>query len=317
MKLKTSIVASALLSILAFSTQAAQELTPEKAASLQPFKRISFYGRYDAIYQASDDASKHADEEGADAFYIQATPEVNGGRWQVFVDLYHKDAPPAAQTTTYREFSGVRELPKSEAAQLEPFDTVTVNGYFASQPDVNDAIGKAAQRKDAYAFFIARQADINADGSNQTVTAFIYKKDAPKRQVQKPNAVIPADSEAGKAALAVGGAAAAKVEIPGVASSTSLSSKVGNFFQTQSSNGESRYTVTLRDGTKVQELNNASAAQMAPFDSITIRGTFNSPTDISETVAKRAGEKGAKYYHITRQWEENGSRYSISADLYK
>ncbi|EAV2789339.1 DUF1471 domain-containing protein, partial [Salmonella enterica] len=27
--------------------------------------------------------------------------------------------------------------------------------------------------------------------------------------------------------------------------------------------------------------------------------------------------KGAKYYHITRQWQERGNNITISADLYK
>ncbi|WP_038904322.1 DUF1471 family protein YdgH [Dickeya zeae] len=316
MKLRTSVVASTLLSIVAFSTQAAQELTPEKAQSLQPFKRITFYGRYDAIYEAATAASQKADESGAAAFYIQGTSEVNGGRWQVTVDLYKKDAPAAVKDTSHREFSGVQELPKDEAVRLEPYDTVTVNGAFSNQPEVSEAIGSAAKKKGAYSFYIVRQADINSDGTTQSITAFIYKKDAPKRQVQSPD-LIPANSEAGKAAVAAGGAAASKVEIPGVATSSSLSDKVGNFFQTQSSNVGSRYTVTMPDGTKIQELNNATAAQMAPFDSISFRDSFSSPTDISEAVAKRAYKKGAKFYHITKQWQENGDHYTIGADLYK
>ncbi len=60
------------------------------------------------------------------------------------------------------------------------------------------------------------------------------KKDAKKRIVQSPD-VIPADSEAGRAALAAGGEAAKKVEIPGVATTASPSSEVGRFFETQSS----------------------------------------------------------------------------------
>ncbi|MDQ5892903.1 MAG: hypothetical protein QG613_1775, partial [Pseudomonadota bacterium] len=58
-------------------------------------------------------------------------------------------------------------------------------------------------------------------------------------------------------------------------------------------------------------------AQMVPFDSIQFRGNYTNTTQISEAVAKRAGEKGAKYYHITRQWEGKGNNMTISADLYK
>jgi hypothetical protein len=96
-----------------------------------------------------------------------------------------------------------------------PYDTVTVQGFYRSQPEVNDAITKAAKAKGAYAFFIVRQVDAN-QGGNQRITAYIYKKDAEKRVLQSPDA-IPADSEAGRAALAKGGEAAKNVEIPGVA----------------------------------------------------------------------------------------------------
>lgn len=95
---------------------------------------------------------------------------------------------------------------------LEPYDTVTVQGFYRSQPEVNDAITKAAREKGAYSFYIVRQVDANR-GGNQRITAFVYKADAKKRVVQSPDA-IPADSDAGRAALAAGGEAAKKVEIP-------------------------------------------------------------------------------------------------------
>lgn len=56
---------------------------------------------------------------------------------------------------------------------------------------------------------------------------------------------------------------------------------------------------------------------MTPFDSITFRGNFSGTTDVSEAVAKRAADKGAKYYHITKQSFNKGSNMTISADLYK
>ncbi len=209
----------------------------------------------------------------------------------------------------------MNELPKEEAYLLEPYDTVSVSGFYRSQPDINDAISKEAKKKGAASFFIVRQVDANS-GGNQFVTAYIYKADAPKRRVQSPDA-IPADSDAGRAALAAGGAAAAKVEIPGVASSGSPSRDVGRFFETQSSTGQ-RYTVTLPNGTKIQEVNNVTAAQMVPFDSVTFTGHFNSMTDVSTEVAKRAAEKGAKYYHVTRQWQnKSGGNLTVSADLFK
>jgi hypothetical protein len=317
MKLKNTLLATALLTMTALSAQAAVELTPEKAASLQPFDRISITGRFNAINDAADAISKRADALGAYAFYIQGINDSNNsGNWRVTADIYHKDAPAASQAVKYRLFNGVKELPSQEANLLEPYDTVTVKGLFHSQPDINDAISKAAQAKGAASFSIVRQVDAN-EGGNQYVTAFIYKADAAKRVVQSPDA-IPADSDAGRAALAAGGAAAAKVEIPGVASSASPSHDVGRFFETQSTSGK-RYTVTLPDGTQIQEVNKITAAQMAPFDSVTFSGHYNSSTDVSEEVARLAAKKGAKYYHITRQWEQNqsGGNLSVSADLFK
>jgi hypothetical protein len=43
--------------------------------------------------------------------------------------------------------NGVVELPKDQAVELEPYDTVTVQGFYRSQPEVNDAITKAAKEK--------------------------------------------------------------------------------------------------------------------------------------------------------------------------
>lgn len=314
MKLKNTLLASALISLTTLSVQAAQELTPEQAASLKPFDRIVVTGRFNAISDAAKAVSRRADSVGAASFYIQDLNDTgNSGNWRVVADVYHADAQKAEEAGN-RVINGVMELPKDQAFLLEPFDTVTIQGFYRSQPEVNDAITKAAKAKGAASFFIVRQVDAN-QGGNQRITAFIYKADAKKRVVQSPDA-IPADSEAGKAALAAGGAAAAKVEIPGVASSSTPSSDVGRFFETQSSQG-GRYTVTLPDGTKVQELNKITAAQMVPFDSVKFTGNYSGMTEVSYQVAKRAAKKGAKYYHVTRQWQERGGNLTISADLYK
>ncbi len=316
MKLKTSVLASALFSLTMFSAHAAQELTPEKAATLKPFERIDVSGRFNSISDAVKAVSTRADKLGAAYFYIQGSSNSNnGGNSRVTADLYHADAEKVdLDKVEYIRYNGIKELPQSEANTLMPFDTVTVSGFYPSQVDVKDAVSLAAKTKGAASFAIVRQVDANSKGGNQRVTAFIYKADAAKRIIQKENA-IPADSEAGRAALAAGGAAAENVEIPGVASSST--SGIGRFFETQSSKG-GRYTVTLPDGTKVQEVNKATAAQMAPFDSITISGFYNSMTDMSEAVAKQAAAKGAKFYSITRQWQaNNGGNMSVSADLFK
>ncbi|KNC91879.1 DUF1471 family protein YdgH [Trabulsiella odontotermitis] len=316
MKLKYTLLASALLSATALSANAATELTPEQAAALKPYDRVVITGRFNAIGEAVQAVSRKADKEGAASFYVVDTSDFgNSGNWRVTADLYKSDAGKADEPVN-RVINGVTELPKEQAVELEPFDTVTVQGFFRSQPDVNDAITKAAKAKGAASFFIVRQVDAN-DGGNQRVTAFVYKADAKKRVLQSPDA-IPADSDAGRAALAQGGEEAKKVEIPGVATSASvgMGTGVGRFFETQSSKG-GRYTVTLPDGTKIEEVNKITAAQMVPFDSIKFTGNYGNMSEISYQVAKRAAKKGAKYYHITRQWQERGGNITISADLYK
>ncbi len=82
-------------------------------------------------------------------------------------------------------FNGVIELPKDQAVLIEPYDTVTVQGFFRSQPEVNDAITKAAKAKGAYSYYIVRQIDAN-QGGNQRITAFIYKQDAKKTHRPEP-----------------------------------------------------------------------------------------------------------------------------------
>ena len=66
---------------------------------------------------------------------------------------------------------------------------------------------------------------------------------------------------------------------------------VGLFYETQSSKG-GRYTVTLPNGTKVEEVNKITAAQMVPFDSIKFTGNYGNMTEISYQTAKRAAKKG-------------------------
>ncbi|WP_127959380.1 DUF1471 family protein YdgH [Serratia microhaemolytica] len=316
MKLNTTISLFTLLSLSTCYAHAAQELTPERAAELKPFERITIVGRFNTISDAVKAVSRRADKSGADFFYVQDSNSAsNSGNWRVVADLYHKDSAKNSNESEYRIIEGLKELPKAEALRLEPYDTVTIRGFYRSQPDVNSAIAKAAKKKGADAFFIVRQVDVNQSG-NQAITAYIYTADAPVRQVQSPD-LIPADSEAGRALLAAGGDQAAKVEIPGVASSASPSRAIGRFFETQSTQGQ-RYTVTLPDGTKIQELNKTTAAQMTAFASVTVSGHFGSMTHASHEVAKRAAAKGAKYYHITRQRQNNsGNNTTIYVDLFK
>jgi hypothetical protein len=153
-------------------------------------------GRYNSIGDAVAAASKAADKNGAASFYVVDQSDYgNSGNQRVTIALF-KDNAPKADAPKNRVINGIVELPKDQAIELEPYDTVTVQGFYRSQPEVNDAITKAA--KDAYSFYIVRQVDAN-QGGNQRITAFIYKEDAKKRVLQSPDA-IPANSEAGRAA---------------------------------------------------------------------------------------------------------------------
>ncbi|MGL4858611.1 MAG: YdgH/BhsA/McbA-like domain containing protein, partial [Enterobacteriaceae bacterium] len=130
MKLKTPVIAASLLALLSSSAQAAKELTPEQAASLKPFERITVTGRYNSIGDAVAAVAARADKLGADAFFVQGSNESNnGGNVKVTADLYHANAekvdPEAIEHKTY---DGVIELSQKEANTLVPFDTVSVSG---------------------------------------------------------------------------------------------------------------------------------------------------------------------------------------------
>lgn len=89
-------------------------------------------------------------------------------------DLYKADAEKAEETSN-RVINGVVELPKDQAVLIEPFDTVTVQGFYRSQPEVNDAITKAAKAKGAYSFYIVRQIDANQAATSVLLHSSIKK----------------------------------------------------------------------------------------------------------------------------------------------
>ncbi len=278
--------------MLSAIVQAAAELTSEQADTMQPFDKITITGRFNAISEAVQAVSRRADKLGADTFCIRQNGNSNsGGNWRVVADLYHSNAIVARKVTEYRFFNGIKELSKNEADTLQPAGTVTVKGLFHTQLEVNNAIAKIAKKRDASSFIIVRQVNIN-QGNNQSVTAYIYTADA-KPRIKNPDAIT--------------------------ADRPVTADRLGN---------SKRYTVTLKDGTKIEELNieesnskelnKESAAHRIPFDSVTFRGHFNTMTQISEEVAKRAAARGASHYQITRQWQsQNGGNLTVSADLFK
>lgn len=70
MKLKNTLLASALLSATAFSVNAATELTPEQAAAVKPFDRVVITGRFNAIGEAVKAVSRRADKEVPPLFML-------------------------------------------------------------------------------------------------------------------------------------------------------------------------------------------------------------------------------------------------------
>ncbi|NUF50069.1 YdgH/BhsA/McbA-like domain containing protein [Gilliamella sp. ESL0250] len=342
---KTFIVAT--LALAPLSSFAAQQLTEQQAKDLQSFKSITIRG---AFYTDNDYVlamSKAADKEGAASFFITTTniSPSNDTLRIVYARLYKSDAPQTEQQIeSFRKFEGVYEYPKSKAIRLEPFNIVRIRGYFPNEYDVNQAIAKEASAKGAYAFYIDSRSEL---GSNIQVAAYLFKKDAPERKLQPENA-IPYDSEAGQQALAKGGDAAMQVEKTGYYSPSAFNEKFyADKFnnkvkvineptnKTKTSAATSihasevttvatepqrvnRYTVTLSDGRKIQELNDATAAKMVAFDTIKFRGYYVTDQEISYQAGKRAIDAGAKYYHIARvAHDSNGPNITVFVDLYR
>lgn len=89
-------------------------------------------GRFNAIGEAVKAVSRRADKEGAASFYVVDTSDFgNSGNWRVVADLYKADAEKAEETSN-RVINGVVELPKDQAVLIEPFDTVTVQGFIVA-----------------------------------------------------------------------------------------------------------------------------------------------------------------------------------------
>ncbi|MWN89902.1 DUF1471 domain-containing protein [Gilliamella sp. Pra-s65] len=343
--LKKTFIAGTMALVPLFSF-AAQQLTEQQAKDLQSFKSITIRG---AFYTDSDYVlamSKAADKEGASSFFITTTniSPSNDTLRIVYAKLYKADAPKAEeQTENLRKFEGVYEYPKSKAIRLEPFNIVRIRGYFPSEYDINRAVAKEASLKGAYAYYIDSRSEL---GSNIQVGAYLFKKDAPERKLQ-PEDAIPYDSEAGQQALAQGGDAAMQVEKPGYYSPSAFNekfyadkfnnkvkvidepnNKTTSTVTTNASSSETtsvvepqrvtRYTVTLPDGRKIQELNDATAAKMVAFDTIKFKGYYVTDQEISYQAGKRAIDGGAKYYHIARiAHDSNGPNITVFVDLYR
>lgn len=314
-KIKTLITAS-FVTLLPTALFAATELSEQQARTRVPFKQIEIKGRYANTINAIQALSRKADKEGAASFYIVSNVDYRNSESIRLIksNLYRKDAPIAPKTSPhFRNFGGVLEYKKEYALKFEPFDMVRLRGYFANQYTINDEIAKIGADKEAYAFYIEQQNQSN--GSNTEIIAYFFKKNALSRKMQPYNA-IPYDSEMAHHINKD------EIEKPGFGSpyefdeayyTAKFSGK-----EPKASNGSLKYTVTLSDGQKIQELNDDTAAKMSPFSAIQFRGYFFSDTEISRQVAKRAACQGAKYYHITQILQDTkGPNITVFADLFR
>lgn len=275
----------------------------------------------------------------------------------VHARLYKADAPEKKEEAEkLLQYAGVYQYPKNKAIRLEPYDVIRLRGYYPTEYELNLAIGKNAAKRGAYAYYVDRQAEIN--GGSTEITAYLFKEDAAERLIQPENAIPYdseagqlALAQGGEAAMQVErpgyfSPSAFNEQFytnkyPNeVIDETKQTSKTANTGTKTSTNKtevanadvqqartassvlpivkNSRYTVTLPDGTQIQELNDATAAKMVPFDTIKFRGYYVTEAEISYQAAKRTHEKGGKFYHIARIAEDaSGPNRTIYIDIYR
>lgn len=86
MKTKTTIAALSILSVLSFSTLAAQSISTEQAKTMQSIGTISVNGVDGTLADTVDALSKKADEQGASAYHI--TEAYQNGNWHATAVIY-------------------------------------------------------------------------------------------------------------------------------------------------------------------------------------------------------------------------------------
>lgn len=317
MKKLTSLLVAGVSVGFSTSLFAATELTKAQAEALVPFRQIQIKGRYLNSIDATNALARRADKEHAVSYYIVSTAiyKRNESLRLVTAKLYKANAAKTKPTTVqFRNIKGVLEYSKNYALQFEPFSIIRLNSYFSNPYSLTDKISKLAAEKSAYAFYIDQK---NEHQNNTTeVVAYLFKKDAPKRKLQPKNA-IPIDSESAKIAN--------KTDVERVDSESPTEFDQHYYeakFSGKSISNENyikprRFTITLPNGQKIQELNDGTAQKMIAFSTIRFRGYYTTDFQISQQVAKRAARQGAKYYHITQILQDTrGPNKTITADLY-
>lgn len=309
--IKQIIFAGLISSLLISNANAAIELTSDQAQSFKPYEKITIKGNYSSIAAQVDAANKAADKKGAHAFYVEDSFQETNSRLKVIVALYKQDAETVNPEDDRISYKGIKNISRTEYEVLEPFDFIEIEGAFTNSVQINEKLAELAKAKGAASFYIIDERDSSNGGSRKRVKALIYKADAPRHE-RRASDLIPAGSEAAAKAIAEG--RADLVEMPTEAQPMSEKLK---FWDGDSSRPEKRYTVTLNNGTKIQEVNRATAQKMQSFKSIQVKGNFRTGPEISEAVAKQAAKEGAKFYRITLEKEANGSNKIIYADLFK
>lgn len=248
-------------------------------------KTISIRGYFPTPLSLKNEVAKKTKAEQAAGFYIYKISEQGSGA-DVTVYLFAENAP--------------------QIAAMMAKDQIPLDSQQA--PTV-----KTAMTKDGVKVVYLDKDAIPLDSeqaNKQNLTSEIKKENQTRLPAQAVNEVAPENV-----------ATAAQVAKP----AESAVNSVQEIAATKSSEAApeikiiepKRYTVTLPDGERIQELNDATALKMTPFKSVKIRGYYSTPTQISKEAAKKASENGAKYYHISRVAQDaKGPNKTVYIDLY-
>lgn len=263
---------------------------------------------------------------------------------------------PIAETD-YQDYNGIYEYNEVFAQTHQPKNVIYVKGYFPTPISLKQEIIKKVKMEGAQGFYIYKVSS-KGSNEEATVFLFDKDAPRIAIQIQYDEIPLDSvQSVQNKEAIYASYASQVSAASPSkttmqqrettqsnlspIAASTSTGKNIQSYeLKTESEIPSSpqtpstqkavtsapqmaiiepkRYTVTLSDGDKIQELNDATALKMTPFKTIKFRGYFATPTEISRAAAKKASENNAKFYHIAeiRQDTGNGRNRTIYVDLY-
>lgn len=246
---------------------------------------------------------KRAQYEGAAGFYIYKVAEL-GANQEATVFLFNKNAAKVAIQMNYDDIP------------LDSTQSTQTRADIIQQNKINEhsKINKANQEALAQADII-QQNKINEHSkinkTNQEALSQTTQVQTVKTETPKIESIADIKSNPTKESV--------------IPISQAVDSKVSNETSSAAINESTqkviepkRYTVTLADGEKIQELSDATALKMIPFKTITFKGYFGTPVEISKMAAKKAAENNAKFYHIARISLElsGGRKQTVHVELY-